>query len=78
MKFYGYIPIVISTIVAMVEKRRDRMPVAPSSYLFCLKFVRLGEKSYLCRSLVNYRLMTEENTIEIEILGEEVDLLVAF
>ena len=35
------------------------------------------EYLYLCGQLVNDRLMTEENTIEIEILGEELGLLVA-
>ena len=32
---------------------------------------------YLCDQFVKIRLMTEENTIEIEILGEEIGLLVA-
>ena len=32
---------------------------------------------YLCTQFVKIRLMTEENTIEIEILGDEIGLLVA-
>ena len=41
-------------------------------------FLRLIEiLHYLCDQFVKIRLMTEENTIEIEILGEEIGLLVA-
>ena len=45
--------------------------------IFTQKFASIEKKHYLCRPLVNDRLMTEENTIEIEILGEELGLLVA-